>query len=277
MNQTLRVAITALVLGTAATSVSAQDWTGGYIGLHLGQAQDPDDSGSDRFLFDTNLDGNFSDNVNTAAGANAFSPGFCNGAAQTATPAGGCSDNTGGADWGVRGGYDWQTGNWVFGVVGEYAMNDVRDAVSAFSTTPAYYTMYRKVDGIFALRGRAGFAFGDGGDNLIYATAGWVHAKIETGFATSNGANAFSNNGGDNVDGQQYGVGYERRLGDRFTLGLEYMLTDIDDDGYRVQVARGTAPATNPFVIVNPNGTELRRSDTDFSFDSLRLTASYRF
>lgn len=276
MSQALRVAITALVLGAAATSVSAQDWTGGYVGVHLGQAQDPDDNGDDRFLFDTNLDGNFSDTVNTAAGANAFSPGFCNGAAQGATPGGGCSANEGGADWGVRGGYDWQSGNWVWGVVGEYAMNDVRDAVSAFSTTPAYYTMYRKVDGMFALRGRAGFTFGDG-DNLVYATAGWVHAKIETGFGTSNAANAFSNNGGDNVDGQQYGLGYERRMGDHFTVGLEYLLTDIDDDGYRVQVARGNAPATNPFVIVNPNGTELRRSDTDFSFDSLRLTASYRF
>ena len=276
MNQALRVAITALVLGTAATSVAAQDWTGGYVGLHLGQAQDPDDSGSDRFLFDTNLDNNFNDTVNTAAGANAFGPGFCNGAAQTATPGGGCSANEGGADWGVRAGYDWQTGNFVYGVVGEYAMNDVRDAVSAFSTTPAYYTMYRKVDGMFALRGRAGFVFGDG-DNLLYATAGWVHAKVETGFATSNGANSFSNNGGDNVDGQQYGLGYERRFADNFTVGLEYLLTDIDDDGYRVQVGPGTAPATNPFLIVNPAGTELRRSDTDFSFDSLRLTASYRF
>lgn len=276
MNQALRVAISALVLGTAATSVSAQDWTGGYVGLHLGQSQDPDDGGSDRFFFDTNLDGNFSDTVNTAAGANAFSPGFCNGAAQGPTPADGCSANEGGTDWGLRGGYDWQTGNWVFGVVGEYAMHDVRDAVSAFSTTPAFYTMHREVDDLFALRGRAGFTFGDG-NNLIYATAGWVHAKIETAFTTSNGANAFSNNGGDSVDGQQYGLGYERRFADSFTVGLEYLLTDIDDDGYRVRVGPGTAPPTNPFLIVNPAGTELRRSDTDFSFDSLRLTASYRF
>jgi len=255
----------------------AQDWTGGYVGAHLGGGLDPDDSGHDRFLFDTNLDGNYDNTVNTAAGANAFSPGFCNGAAQTAVPGGGCSDNSGGADMGLRGGYDWQSGQWVFGVVGEYSMNDVRDAVSAFSVTPAYYTMIRKVDDMFALRGRLGFAFGDGDDNLLYATAGWASAKVENGFGTSNRANAFSDNGSDSVDGTQMGIGYERRFAEAFTVGLEYMLTQLDDDSYRVHVGPGTASATNPFLLVNANGTDLRRSDTDFDFDSVRLTASYRF
>lgn len=276
MNHVLRAAIATAAFAALAAPLHAQDWTGGYVGGHLGEAGDPDDNGNDRFLFDTNLDGNFNDSVNTAAGANAFSPGFCNGAAQTAQPAGGCSANEGGADWGLRAGYDWQSGSFVFGLVGEYAMNDVRDAVSAFSTTPAYYTMYRKVDGMFAVRGRAGFAFGDGEDNLLYATAGYAYAKVENSFGTSNRANAFADNGNDNVDGLQYGVGYERRF-DQFTVGLEYLLTQLDDDGYRVDVTRGNAPATNPFLIVNPDGTQLRRSDTDFDFDSLRLTATYRF
>lgn len=278
MHQALRPALAAAVVAALfAPTLHAQDWTGGYVGGHIGEAQDPDDDGGDRFLFDTNLDGNYNDNVNTAAGANAFSPGFCNGSAQTATPAGGCTANEGGADWGLRAGYDWQIDSWVFGLVGEYAMNDVRDSVSAFSVTPAYYTMVRKVDGMFALRGRGGFVFGADQANLIYATAGWAYAKVETGFDTSNRANSFSNNGSDNVDGIQYGVGYERRFGDNFTVGLEYLLTQLDDDGYRVRVGPGTAPATNPFLIVNPSGTDLARSDTDFDFDSLRLTATYRF
>lgn len=37
-------------------------------------------------MFDTNRDGNFNDTVRTTLGANAFSEGFCQGAAQGRTP-----------------------------------------------------------------------------------------------------------------------------------------------------------------------------------------------
>jgi len=258
----------------AAFAQTSQDWTGGYVGGHIGAVADPDD-GSDRFLFDTDLDGDYGNTVFTAAGADAFSPGSCNGVANGATPGEGCRGNSGGADWGVRAGYDWQVGDWVFGVVGEYAMNDARDAVSSFSTTPAFYTMLRKVDGMWALRGRAGYAFGDG-SNLVYVTAGGARARIENTYLTSNGVNTFTDNGNRSASGHQFGLGYERRLGERFSVGLEYLRTRLEDDDFRVRAA-GPAPATNPFLLVNPAGTDFRRSDRDFDLDSVRLTASYRF
>jgi outer membrane immunogenic protein len=264
-------------LALPAAAQSADTWTGGYIGGHIGLAQKPDDSGSDRFLFDTDLDGRFGDTVRTSAGADAFSPGFCNGAARERTPAGGCSPNFGGADWGIRGGYDWQAGQWVFGIVGEYSMNDVRDAVSAFSTTPAFYTMFRKIDGMAALRGRAGYAFGAASENLVYATAGLAYARIENEHTTSNGVNAFTTNGDHNADGYQLGAGYERRVGASWSLGLEYLFTSLEDEDFRVRASRGNAGATNPFILVNPAGTDFRRSDTDFDFGSIRFTATYRF
>lgn len=282
MNKTTTTLIAAALLAAIAAPAQAQaqhrdGWTGGYLGLHAGRATDPDDDGGDRFLFDTDLDGAHDDTVRTVAGADAFSPGFCNGAARTALPADGCTRNEGGADWGIRGGYDWQVGHWVFGVLAEYAMNDVRDAVSAYSTTPAYYTMYRKVDGMFAVRGRAGWVFGDASENLLYATAGWARADIDTAFTTSNGANAFADNGDSDADGHQLGVGYERRIGAQWSIGVEYVLTRLDDDDYRVRVSQGSAPPTNPFLIVNPDGTDLRRSDRDFDFDAVRVTAAWRF
>ncbi|WP_394696388.1 outer membrane protein [Pseudoxanthomonas japonensis] len=269
----------ALALACIATTLPAaaqtSDWTGGYVGLHLGRVDKPKD-GNDRFLFDTNLDGTYTDTVRTAAGADAFSPGSCNGVANGATPGDGCRGNSGGADWGVRAGYDWQAGAWVFGVTGEYAMNDARDAVTSFSTTPAFYTMLRKVDGMYAVRARAGYTFGTGGDNLVYATAGGARARIENTYLTSNGVNTFTNNGNHTASGHQYGVGYERRLGERFTVGLEYLATRLDDGDYRVRAA-GPAPATNPFILQNAAGTDFRRSDSDLDLDSLRLTMNYRF
>lgn len=276
----MSAALVAGLLVAAAPLAHAQDakgsWNGGYVGAYAGIVDKPDNGDSDRFLFDTNLDGNFNDTVRTGAGADAFSPGFCNGVAQTATPAGGCAENSGGADWGLRAGYDWQFDRFVVGVVGEYGLMDARDAVSAFSTTPARYSMLRKIDGIAALRARIGVVVGDDEANLVYATAGGARASIENTFATSNGVNTFTNSGDTDASGHQLGLGYERRFGQAFTVGVEYLRTELDDGDYRVRSA-GPAPATNPFILQNPNGTDFRRSDTDIELDSVRITASYRF
>jgi len=258
----------------AAGPAFAQDWTGGYVGLYAGGQDDGDDG--DTVLFDTNLDGTFGDTVNTAAPANAFSPGFCDGVAQDRTPGAGCAGNSGGADFGIRGGYDWDMGGFVWGLVGEYGLNDYRDAVSAFSTTPARYTLLRKLDDVLALRLRAGFSVA-GDDGLFYGTAGYAQANVENYFFTSNAANTFTTTGDSDADGWQAGLGYEHRFGDNFTLGLEYLHTQLDDDEYRVRAARGTAPATNPFATVHTSGTAFARSDDETELDSLRLTASWRF
>ncbi len=53
-------------------------------------------------------------------------------------------------------------------------------------------------------------------------------------------------------------------------------MTSLDDkDEYTVRV-QGPAPATNPFILTNAAGTDLRRSD-QFDFHTARLTAAYRF
>ena len=81
--------ITSLMLATASLSLFAapafaqeidEDWTGPYIGGSIGLAAQNNDRG-EGVEFDTNLDGTYGDTVNTSLGANAFSPGFCGGAA----------------------------------------------------------------------------------------------------------------------------------------------------------------------------------------------------
>ncbi len=277
MKSRLAASLAIALLGSAAAPAFAQsgDWSGGYIGLYAGQVSDPDDGG-DSILFDRDLDGNYGDTVLTAANANAFSPGFCDGQAQGPTPADGCNGNDGGSEFDGRVGYDWQSGDWVYGVLAEYGTNETTDSVSAFSTTPARYTMKREIDGVFALRARVGFAFGEDGANLLYATGGYARASIENSFNTSNGVNTFTNNGDSNASGTQLGLGYERRLNENLTLGFEYISTRLDDGDYRVR-AQGPAPATNPFILANPNGTDFKRSDEDLDFDSFRITATYRF
>ncbi|MFC0676840.1 outer membrane protein [Lysobacter korlensis] len=269
------IVLAAALAATPAFAQSGDDWTGGYVGAHAGVVMEPDDEG-DRFLFDTNLDGAFGDTVRTVAGADAFSPGACDGVSRGPTPGEGCEGNNGGADWGVRAGYDWQAGTWVFGVVGELGMNDVRDALTAFSTTPASYTAVRKIDSLAALRARVGMAFGEGNENLVYATGGYAWAKVENAFFSSNRVNTFTDNGDSDASGAQFGLGYERRFNDVWTVGVEYVSTRLNDDEYRVR-ASGPAPATNPFILANAAGTDFRRSDEDFDLDSVRVTVGYRF
>jgi outer membrane immunogenic protein len=255
-----------------AGAANAQDWQGLYVGAHFGNGfQDSDDD--ETILFDTDLDGNFGDTVNTTAPANAFSPGFCGGRARGSTPATGCNDDEDAVDYGVRLGYDWQFGGFVVGALGEISSNEVEDSVSAFSTTPARYTMTRELESLAAVRARGGFAFSN---FLVYATAGYAWAQVEHSFTTSNGVNTFTESGDDETDGYQYGAGAEFAFSPGWRIGAEYIRTNLDDEDYRVR-ASGPAPATNPFILVNANGTDFARSDDEFEFDSVRLTLSYRF
>ncbi len=71
---------TLLAAASPASAQTSDSWTGPYVGGRLGLGFQPKDK-NETILFDTNLDGSFGDTVNTAAGTNAFSPGFCGGAA----------------------------------------------------------------------------------------------------------------------------------------------------------------------------------------------------
>lgn len=267
-----------LLLSTAAAVIAspalAQDWSGPYVSGLIGYASADQDNG-ETLIFDTDQDGDFSDTVLTTAPANAFSPGFCDGTAQTATPAGGCSDDDdAGVDYGIRAGYDWQTGNVVFGVVGDVGAANIEDTVSGFSTTPARYTMSREVSYLVGLRGRLGWAMDQ---FLIYGTAGVAYGDLDRSFTTSNGANSFTERDNDGVWGPQLGAGVEWAFNDQVSIGTEYLWTSLTDEDYTVRAGPGSAPPTNPFLLVDPTGTDIRRSNDRLDFGSFRVTATYRF
>lgn len=262
----------ALALLACPALAQDTDWTGPYLGVHAGagfQSGDDDET----ILFDTDLDGDFDDPVNTAGGANAFSPGFCGGSANANSPAGGCEDDDEDWEFGVRAGYDWRLGQIVVGGLVEASHFSATDSVSAFSTTPASYTMTRELNWMAAARARAGVPIGR---FMPYVTAGAAWADVERNFATTNGVNTFVQRDDDSVWGWQLGAGGEFRVTDRFSLGLEYLSTSLNDGDFRVR-AQGPAPATNPFILVNASGTDFAREDDDFDVQSLRLTASMRF
>lgn len=269
-------ALGALTAAVAVTPAAAQDWSGGYFGGYAG-AQVQSQEENERILFDTNLDGTYGDTVRTTAGADAFSPGFCDGSPRANNAAAGCTDDDEAAgEVGLRAGYDWQMGSWVFGVVGDVSLTNVEDSVSAFSTTPANYAFQREIQGIASARVRLGYAMGA---YLPYVTAGYALAQVEDSYSTSNTANSFTpvRSSGD-ADGFQVGAGIERRLTDSISVGVEYVYSDLErNDPLVVRTGPGTAPATNPFLIVNPQGTNQIRSSDSIELHGFRVTGSIRF
>lgn len=281
-------AMAASAAALAATPAFAQSedekpFDGFYVGGSFGYDVQPNDVDS-TILFDKNLDGTFGDTVRTAAGANAFGGpvgGFCNGAARGATSPtnpttpNSCRNDKDGIGYYGRVGADTQYGNIVVGVVGEFGKAEITDSVTAFSTTPASYTMTRALDWEGSVRGRLGYA---ANNTLFYGTFGGGYAKIKQSFATTNTANAFAINGDDKQFGFLGGGGIEQKISKNFSIGMEYMFHSYKDDDARIRVTQGTAAATNPFVLApNTTGTDFARSDTKFRWHSIRATAAFRF
>ncbi|MBA3269656.1 MAG: porin family protein [Acidobacteria bacterium] len=266
-----------LACGTVA---DAQVWTGPYVGGSAGGSLQRED-GRETVGFDTNLDGNFTDEVRTIAGANAFSTGFCGGLAVNAMASSGCTEDENGIDFGGRVGYDWQFGRLVVGGVVDAAAMDVIDSATAFSTTPAFYSFTRELKVTTGLRGRVGVG---SGRVLLYGTGGAAWGNVEETFTTSNAVNTFTNtrDGNDssdnsnNVWGYQAGGGIEYRFAGNWSLAGEYLFTDLDNRESSTVRVQGPAPATNPFILVNASGTDMRRADT-LQVHGVRFGVNYRF
>lgn len=266
--------LAALLGAPAAAQSNDNSWTGPYVGGRLGYSFQADD-GDETVLFDPTLSGNFNGTVTTSTGANAFSTGFCGGqSSDSATrPANGCREDDGGTDWAVHAGYDYHFGAIVVGLVAEYGRNTITDSVTAFSITPAYYTLTRRLRDNAALRLRAGVALGN---TLVYGTGGVAYGKIRNSFDTSNAVNTFTNTGNDSAYGYRVGGGVEQRIGRSFSIGVQYLYTSLNDDDFRVRV-QGPAPVGNPFIKQNPAGTDFARSAERFNSHSAHVTTSFRF
>jgi outer membrane immunogenic protein len=285
MKKLMTASLGALAIAVATPALAQSDvttdWTGPYVGGSLGYSWQPNFDRDTREIvaFDTNNDGVYGDRVRTAPnGDDAFAPGFCRGRALGSSPASCSSDKDGRTAWKVHAGYDYQMGNFVVGAVVEGGKSYIQNSVSAFSNTPASYTLTRELSWDGAARLRAGYALPTG--TLIYGTGGLAYAKIKNSFATTNGLNSFSETNRTDKDfGWTAGGGVEQKVANNFSIGVLYKYTRFNDDGYTVTATRGNAGLTNPFV--NPafttGSTNFQRTSDRFENHSVQATASFRF
>jgi outer membrane immunogenic protein len=128
-----------------------------------------------------------------------------------------------GALYGVGAGYDIRRGNTVFGVEGEASDSTQKEELGGV-TQHAARDLYAG--------GRVGVVVG--GNNLLYAKAGYTNARY-TVSGTATGVDLAHGN----LDGVRVGAGLEHALGSRAFVKTEYRYSDYEQGVSRHQVVAG--------------------------------------
>ncbi|MGC9420456.1 MAG: outer membrane protein [Rhodovulum sp.] len=131
------------------------------------------------------------------------------------------------AAFGLLAGYNAQRDRLVYGVELGYSAFDQLRGNNIES------------DGVTDLRGRIGYVWGD---LLVYGAVGWSWSTIESATTSADG----------DLDGANYGIGIEYNVNERFFLGADYTMRDLD-------------------------GAYASTVDTDLDMDTLSLRVGFRF
>lgn len=184
------------------SSASAQDWTGFYGGVLLGGAG-----------------GSYgkSDTVNFPGDGNGSWNGFT---------------------YGVLGGYNYQSGNIVYGGELTYSGSSIKGREDC--TNPAF-TCIGEISSLASLRGRVGYLARP--DTMLYGSVGVVSARL--GFATDNGTRRGSKK---TVGGYMIGIGAERAFTSKINGRVAINHYEFNKRDYQTDI---------PYTGIGGNMTEL--------------------
>ncbi|QOZ26094.1 outer membrane protein [Bradyrhizobium sp. CCBAU 51753] len=117
-------------------------------------------------------------------------------------------------------GYNWQAGNFVYGLEADGAWADVNASVSGFGVT-----VKSKIEALGTVRGRVGFAVDQ---VLFYGTGGyaWVDNKLSV---TALGVTASQSNF---HSGWTVGAGIEAFIAPQWSIKGEYLYRSLDSETY---------------------------------------------
>ena len=125
-------------------------------------------------------------------------------------------------------GYDFQRGEYVFGIVGDYSGLNADDVFNHGRDGDFYHKV--ELETVGTLRGRLGYAFDH---SLIYATAGVAYVNVELS-ACSGGKKPgckIKPRLDDSYTSFVIGTGFEKQIADSVSLFAEYLYIDGGDVG----------------------------------------------
>jgi outer membrane immunogenic protein len=235
--KTLLLASTILVATVAAADAAdavveevpvavSYDWTGAYIGAHVGYAwANTNVTELDNYSF-SDLDGDTEFDFD--------------------------SD---GIIGGVFGGFNWQSGQFVYGVEADISASDIDNTVDNTMNPGTNESFTTNIDWFGTVRGRLGYAV----DRFLpYVTGGVAFGDIESSYNDPEDSSFAV--ASETVFGWTIGAGAEYALTDQWSLRAEYLYVDLED-------SRGSFFA----------GTDEYRYDFDNDLHVVRIGASYGF
>jgi outer membrane immunogenic protein len=130
---------------------------------------------------------------------------------------------------GGQAGYNYQVGQWVFGVEGQMSATSISDSAGGVITVNGVPVgsvgAKGSLDWISTFAGRAGFAFDRW---LVYGKLGaaWAHGSASAFVTGPGGSMGISTS--DTVSGWMLGFGTEYALRDNWSAKVEYNMMDFD-------------------------------------------------
>jgi outer membrane immunogenic protein len=190
--------------------VEVYNWTGFYIGGHVGGGIGDDDTVTmQRF---------------TGGGGTVAHP----------LQSGTFSDNNF-AFGGVQAGYNFQFGSWVAGIEADISAGSKRDATIFLTEGPVGYTAYDRIgpEWFGTVRGRVGYLFNP--QTLGYVTGGFAYGQTRTLNQMVTGPGpigtfAFNSGPTSNHSGWTVGAGVEYMLDPKWSIKGEYEYIDLGNE-----------------------------------------------
>jgi len=145
------------------------------------------------------------------------------------------NEHANGVTYGVGAGYDFRSGNAIFGVEAE-ASDSTADRSVTGAVIPGDSLRVRAGRDLY-VGGRVGF--GVGSNSLVYAKAGYTNARFRADYDDGTAATAADFVQRTNLDGIRAGVGAQIGVGSRAYLRTEYRYSNYQDGVDRHQVVGG--------------------------------------
>jgi outer membrane immunogenic protein len=182
----------------AAAGANAAEWTGFYIGLHVGGAS------GDIDWTNVSEDTGYIDLL--PGDELALSPDGVLGGAQI--------------------GYNFALTNFLFGIEGTFAGMDFDDSAENPWTTPGDEFVESNIDWLGTAAARLGFM---SGDTLFYVKGGWAVAEVNTYHEDHDGGRQGFYETAETHNGWVAGAGIEHAIAQDVSVALEYNYIDLGE------------------------------------------------
>jgi outer membrane immunogenic protein len=243
----------------APIAIPVYNWTGFYVGANAGYAWGRSDP-TTNFICPTG--------AGVASCAYSFPQNL---AAVNAAGTGPLSTN--GFTGGVQAGYNWQTGNVVYGVETDFESFNLKGSRAVTGPFPLDGTSFfvnssNSADWLYTLRGRLGWTFTP--TVLLYATGGLALTDQHISNAFNDNfapVTAGASSASQTRPGWTVGAGAEFALSSRWTGKVEYLYTDFGT--VSTTLATNTIPA-----VLGPN---VMTTSADLHASLVRVGLNYRF